>query len=101
MLGGGTKIEKLKQGSLCLRVQSVGHRLQQEALVFGGAVPTMTDVAAVIGHVTMGERQKAVHALETEAQALYKAAVKRIENSILYETNRNSGVDLLLQVHEN
>ena len=82
LLGGGTKIDKTKDEQLCLGVQSVGHRLKREALVFGGSTATMTDVAAVVGNVTLGDANKA-GLLKNDAEKLYESAVKRIENSIL------------------
>ena len=49
--GGGTRI--LDDGALGL--DSVGHRLTTEALVFGGSVPTLSDAAVAAGRATMGD----------------------------------------------
>ena len=49
--GGGTTIAS--DGSL--GIDSVGHRLTAEALVFGGATATLSDAAVAAGRATMGE----------------------------------------------
>jgi N-methylhydantoinase A/oxoprolinase/acetone carboxylase beta subunit len=51
-IGGGSRIDP-EDGSV--GPGSVGFRLREEALVFGGSTLTLTDVAAAAGHVAIGD----------------------------------------------
>jgi N-methylhydantoinase A/oxoprolinase/acetone carboxylase beta subunit len=53
-LGGGSMIAQ-ENGRARIRPQSVGYRLLDEALVFGGAVPTLTDSAVAAGRAELGD----------------------------------------------
>lgn len=52
-LGGGTVIRTGPDG-VTLGPDSVGYRLTEEALVFGGSTPTVTDAAAASGRAQIG-----------------------------------------------
>jgi N-methylhydantoinase A/oxoprolinase/acetone carboxylase beta subunit len=56
-LGGGTRVVEDRDG---LRVgpESVGYRLTEEALVFGGSVATLTDAAVAGGRAAIGDRAR-------------------------------------------
>src|SRR5437762_7488056 len=56
-LGGGTIISK-GGGSVTVGPASVGYRLTEQALVFGGETLTVTDVALAAGRVDIGDRQR-------------------------------------------
>jgi len=51
-LGGGTTV---KENPFTLGPQSVGYKLHQKALVFGGDTPTLTDVAVASGWIKLGK----------------------------------------------
>ncbi|HEU5386005.1 MAG TPA: ABC transporter substrate-binding protein [Streptosporangiaceae bacterium] len=53
-LGGGTVIAEDASGVL-IGPRSVGYRLTQEALVFGGQTPTLTDAAVAAGRAEIGQ----------------------------------------------
>lgn len=53
-LGGGTVIRQADDGGVLLGPDSVGYQLRQEALVFGGSVPTMTDAITAEGRAEIG-----------------------------------------------
>jgi N-methylhydantoinase A/oxoprolinase/acetone carboxylase beta subunit len=57
-LGGGSLV---KSGPLAVGPESVGYRLPQEGLVFGGDALTMTDVAVAAGIVRIGDRRAVAH----------------------------------------
>jgi N-methylhydantoinase A/oxoprolinase/acetone carboxylase beta subunit len=57
-LGGGTVIGQ-DAGGVQVGPRSVGYRLTQEALVFGGPTPTLTDAAVAAGRADMGDRSRA------------------------------------------
>ena len=54
-LGGGSMIDSV-DGRARIRPQSVGYRLLDEALVFGGSTPTLTDSAVATGRAETGRR---------------------------------------------
>jgi N-methylhydantoinase A/oxoprolinase/acetone carboxylase beta subunit len=54
-LGGGTRIHKRP---LRLGPDSVGYRLQDEACVFGGRTPTVTDAAVFCGRAGIGTERR-------------------------------------------
>jgi N-methylhydantoinase A/oxoprolinase/acetone carboxylase beta subunit len=57
-LGGGTIVTDGGGGERAVRLgpESVGYRLQTEALVFGGSTPTLTDSAVATGRAMLGDR---------------------------------------------
>ncbi len=70
-LGGGTIV---KQDPLKIGPQSVGYRITQEALVFGGDTLTTTDIAVAAGVADIGDRARVANL----DKALVQAALDRI-----------------------
>ncbi len=54
-LGGGTRVAA---SSLTIGPTSVGYRLTEQALVFGGDVLTVTDIAVAAGLIDLGDRSR-------------------------------------------
>jgi N-methylhydantoinase A/oxoprolinase/acetone carboxylase beta subunit len=75
-LGGGTMVKATP--SLTIGPASVGYRLTEQALVFGGDVLTVTDVAVAAGLIDLGDRAR-VAALPA---ALVNEALTRIRAMI-------------------
>jgi N-methylhydantoinase A/oxoprolinase/acetone carboxylase beta subunit len=71
-LGGGTVVSGT-DGGLRVGPQSVGYRLQQEALVFGGQTPTLTDSAVSAGRADIGTPSLAGRHRRLLAEALARA----------------------------
>lgn len=76
-LGGGSRI-RVDHGSITVGPDSVGYRLPQEALVFGGSTLTATDVAVAAGNAQIGA-PSAVAGLDP---ALVSGAVARIRSML-------------------
>ena len=74
-LGGGTRVT---DAPLTIGPASVGYRLTEQALVFGGDVLTVTDVAVAAGLIDLGDRRR-VAALP---KPLIDAALSRIRAMI-------------------
>lgn len=55
-LGGGTRIHR--DGSLRIGPDSVGYRITEDALVFGGETLTLSDVAVAAGLARMGDASR-------------------------------------------
>ena len=82
-LGGGTIVStagiSTAPGSLTLGPASVGYRLTEQALVFGGDVLTVTDVAVAAGLIDLGDRARVAAlpaALVNEALARIRAMIE-------------------------
>ena len=76
-LGGGTMVTS--SPSLTIGPASVGYRLTEQALVFGGDVLTVTDVAVAAGLIDLGDRKRVAAlpaALVTEALARIRAMIE-------------------------
>jgi N-methylhydantoinase A/oxoprolinase/acetone carboxylase beta subunit len=58
-LGGGSVVRR-RDGGVEVGPESVGYRLQECALVFGGATPTLTDAAVAAGRTVLGEPELAL-----------------------------------------
>jgi N-methylhydantoinase A/oxoprolinase/acetone carboxylase beta subunit len=71
-LGGGSLV---KTDPLAIGPQSVGFRLTEKALVFGGDTLTTTDIAVAAGVADIGDRSLVKHL----APSLVKAAMDRIQ----------------------
>jgi N-methylhydantoinase A/oxoprolinase/acetone carboxylase beta subunit len=72
-LGGGTVVRD--SGGVTLGPDSVGYRLSERALIFGGDVLTMSDVAVATGRATFGEFSVAPSPTATTALAIADAMV--------------------------
>ena len=75
-LGGGTLVRP--DPSLTIGPASVGYRLIEQALVFGGDVLTVTDVAVAAGLIDLGDRKR----VASLPAGLVKGALARIRAMI-------------------
>jgi len=76
-LGGGSIVSEHEVGP-----QSVGYRLTQEALVFGGKTMTATDAAVAAGIVEIGDPTKVAHVPKEQAQTVLNLARAKLEDAI-------------------
>jgi N-methylhydantoinase A/oxoprolinase/acetone carboxylase beta subunit len=78
-IGGGSLIAKKgpKVGP-----ESVGFRLPQSALVFGGNTLTMTDIGVAAGMMDIGDRSLVSHLDRTLVQAVLKSVKERLEDAV-------------------
>jgi N-methylhydantoinase A/oxoprolinase/acetone carboxylase beta subunit len=75
-LGGGSLVER---APLTIGPASVGYRLTEQALVFGGDVLTVTDVAVAAGLIDLGDRARVASlpaALVQQALARVRAMIE-------------------------
>ncbi len=78
-LGGGSIVS---EKPLAVGPRSVGYRLTEEALVFGGTTLTATDAAAAAGVVEIGDAKKAAGVPRDLARAVLDAAKAKLEDAI-------------------
>jgi N-methylhydantoinase A/oxoprolinase/acetone carboxylase beta subunit len=88
-LGGGTVVSGHEggPGGIGIGPRSVGYRLPQEALVFGGTTPTLTDSAVAAGRAALGDpgwlgqhRERLIQAL-AKADVMLAEAIDRVKTS--------------------
>jgi len=78
-LGGGSVVA---DSPLRVGPESVGYRLTEEAMVFGGTTLTATDAAVAAGIVEIGDKAKAAAMPGALAQAVLDEARSRLEDTI-------------------
>ncbi|MED4476238.1 hydantoinase/oxoprolinase family protein [Oceanobacillus caeni] len=81
-LGGGTIIRVAEDNTFTVGPDSVGHRLLEEALVFGGSTLTTTDVAVSLGKVKLGNPENVAQLDKNLLEAIYKRMVEMIEEAV-------------------
>lgn len=81
-LGGGTVIEIMDDGNFTIGPESVGYRLQEEAMVFGGKTLTTTDVAVALGKSNLGDASKVQHLNKELLEKIYQGIVTMVEEAI-------------------
>jgi N-methylhydantoinase A/oxoprolinase/acetone carboxylase beta subunit len=85
-LGGGTMVAA-DDGEIRVGPRSVGYRLQQDALVFGGGTATLTDSAVAAGRARLGDRglvagqQRLLTEALAQADVLLADAIDRMKTS--------------------
>lgn len=77
-LGGGSCVRRSADGTVVVGPDSVGFRLTQEALVFGGGTLTATDIAVAGGKARLGDSA----ALSSLEPAFVKQAIERMHAMI-------------------
>ncbi|MBM69134.1 MAG: hydantoinase subunit beta [Haliea sp.] len=82
-LGGGSRVV-LEGNEVRIGPGSVGYRLTEDALVFGGTMLTTTDIAVAAGYADIGDRGRVDH-LDTK---LVERCVQRIHDMIAQGVDR-------------
>jgi N-methylhydantoinase A/oxoprolinase/acetone carboxylase beta subunit len=87
-LGGGTVVAADPAG-IRIGPRSVGYRLRQEALVFGGGTPTLTDSAVAAGRAGLGDPRLAARQQDLLTEALAQADVALADAIDRMKTSRD------------
>ena len=80
-LGGGSMVSG-SGGALAVGPSSVGFRLTEQALVFGGDVLTVTDVAVAAGLIDLGDRGRVAGLPAATVEAVLARAHAMIEEGV-------------------
>ncbi|WP_018085003.1 hydantoinase/oxoprolinase N-terminal domain-containing protein [Desulfurispora thermophila] len=80
-LGGGTIVRE-ENGEVKIGPDSVGYRITEEALVFGGKTITATDVAVRLGLAEVGDKEKVRNLPLELAQKAYDKMQEMVEEAI-------------------
>jgi N-methylhydantoinase A/oxoprolinase/acetone carboxylase beta subunit len=78
-LGGGSLVDP---GTTGIGPRSVGYRLTEQALVFGGDQLTMTDIAVAAGLLDLGDRARVRHLSSDLVDAVLARAASMIEDHV-------------------
>jgi N-methylhydantoinase A/oxoprolinase/acetone carboxylase beta subunit len=78
-LGGGSHVDENAAG---VGPVSVGYRLTSDALVFGGAQLTATDIAVAAGLIDIGDRSRVTHLSKRLIAAALADAHRKLEEDI-------------------
>ncbi|GER67723.1 hydantoinase subunit beta [Weizmannia acidilactici] len=81
-LGGGTIVRIQEDGQFTIGPDSVGYRLPEKGLVFGGDTLTTTDVAVALGKVKLGDASKVAHLNKEILNKVYDRMVEMVEEAI-------------------
>lgn len=81
-LGGGTVIHVHNDQTFQVGPSSVGHRLSEKALIFGGDTLTVTDVIVGLGKAELGDPTKVAHLDQGLLENIYAEMVYMVEEAL-------------------
>ena len=81
-LGGGTIIQINDDGSFQIGPESVGHKLHEKSLIFGGDTLTTTDIAVALGKAELGNPEHIAHLDKALLEKVYAEMIEMVEESI-------------------
>lgn len=81
-LGGGTIIQVHEDQTFQIGPHSVGYRLQEKALIFGGDTLTTTDVIVGLGKAKLGDPAKVAHLDKALLENIYAKMVGMVEEAL-------------------
>ena len=81
-LGGGSIVRSLPDGTVTVGPDSVGFKITEEALCFGGKICTATDIAVRLGMTNLGDPAKVAHLDEEFAMKAMGTIQAMVEDSL-------------------
>jgi N-methylhydantoinase A/oxoprolinase/acetone carboxylase beta subunit len=81
-LGGGTIVRIGENDEFTIGPDSVGYRLPQKGLIFGGDTLTTTDVVVALGKADIGDRSKVAHLDTLLLEKIYEKITEMVEVGI-------------------
>ena len=94
-LGGGSIVRE-KDGKITIGPDSVGYKISEKALVFGGDTLTTTDIAVRLGMADIGDKSKVAHIDESFAQRALDVIRTMTEENIDAIKVSGGDVDVIL-----
>ncbi|WP_342574621.1 hydantoinase/oxoprolinase family protein [Paenibacillus sp. FSL M8-0142] len=95
-LGGGSIVRVDESGKISVGPDSVGYRIGEEALVFGGSTLTTTDIAVRLGLADVGDKRLVSHIEEAFAKAVQAEISAIVEQAIDKMKTSSEDVQLVL-----
>lgn len=81
-LGGGTIIRIKEDNTFTIGPDSVGYRLKEKAMVFGGDTLTATDIAVFLGKANIGDYNNVAHLDVPLLENIYQQMIAMVEKAI-------------------
>lgn len=95
-LGGGTIVRIQEDGRFQIGPDSVGYRLREKSLVFGGDTLTTTDIAVALGKVVIGDPSLVAHLDKSLLEKIYSRMVEMVEETIDKMKTSSDSVSVIL-----
>lgn len=95
-LGGGSIVRQREDGTVTVGPDSVGYRITEKALCFGGDVCTATDIAVRLGMADLGDKNLVAHIDEEFARKALAAIRTLCEDAIDAMKVSSDDVDVIL-----
>ena len=95
-LGGGSIVRQASDGTVTVGPDSVGYRIADQAMVFGGSVMTATDIAVRLGMADIGDASLAAAIDEGLAQKALAVMKSMVEDSIDAMKLSNGDIEVVL-----
>lgn len=95
-IGGGTIIRVNEDGSYTIGPDSVGYKLPEKALVFGGDTLTFTDVVVALGQADIGDQEKVAHLDRDLLKRIYADITEQVETGIDRMKTSEQAVSVIL-----
>lgn len=80
-VGGGSLVSKI-DGEMKVGPESVGYRLPQESLIFGGSVMTASDVMVAAGRANFGDGELVAHLSKSEVEAAVSCIDAQVSDAV-------------------
>ena len=95
-LGGGSIVRERADGSVTVGPDSVGYRITEKALIFGGDTMTATDIAVRLGMFELGDKSKTSVISDALAAKAMDAIRRLAEDALDAMKISSSDVDVIL-----
>ena len=95
-LGGGSIVRQQSDGTVTVGPDSVGYRITEEALCFGGTICTATDIAVRLGMAELGDRERVMGLDEGFARKAMAAITTLAEDALDAMKVSADDVDVIL-----
>lgn len=95
-LGGGSRVRVHADGRISVGPDSVGYRLTNDALVFGGDVLTTTDIAVAAGLADIGDRSRVTHLDATLIKGSLTEIRRKLEEAVDRMKTSSASVPVVL-----
>lgn len=95
-LGGGSIVRERADGTVTVGPDSVGYKITEKALAFGGSVLTATDIAVRLGMVDIGDKSLVKSISAELSQKALAVMCEMVEESIDAMKVSNDDIDVIL-----
>lgn len=95
-VGGGSLVREMDDGRITIGPDSVGYRITEEALVFGGQQLTTTDIAVRLKHAEIGDPTLVNHIDQKFAERVFQKIAEIVSEAIDKMKTNSSDVTLIL-----